>query len=37
MDTNGNDNRNTGLVAGVMGWVDARFPATKMWKEHVSE
>jgi ubiquinol-cytochrome c reductase cytochrome b subunit len=22
---------------GVMGWVDARFPATKMWKEHLSE
>lgn len=20
-----------------MGWIDARFPATKMWKEHVSE
>ena len=20
-----------------MGWIDARFPATKMWKEHLSE
>lgn len=23
--------------SGVMDWIDARFPATKMWKEHVSE
>jgi len=22
---------------GFLGWVDARFPLTKMWKEHVSE
>ena len=22
---------------GFMGWVDARFPLTKMWKEHLSE
>jgi len=22
---------------GFMGWVDARFPATKVWKEHISE
>ena len=23
--------------SGIMGWIDARFPATKMWKEHLSE
>jgi ubiquinol-cytochrome c reductase cytochrome b subunit len=22
---------------GLLGWIDARFPLTKMWKEHVSE
>jgi len=22
---------------GIMGWVDKRFPATKLWKEHLSE
>lgn len=22
---------------GLMGWIDARFPLTKMWKEHLSE
>jgi len=40
-NSNNNDGAGTGsgngLVAGVMGWVDARFPATKMWKEHLSE
>jgi len=25
------------MFASLMGWVDARFPATKMWKEHLSE
>ncbi len=24
-------------MQSLMGWVDARFPATKMWKEHLSE
>jgi ubiquinol-cytochrome c reductase cytochrome b subunit len=24
-------------LAAMMGWVDDRFPATKMWKEHLSE
>ena len=24
-------------LAGVVGWVDARFPMTKMWREHLSE
>ncbi len=24
-------------MQALMGWVDARFPATKMWKEHLSE
>lgn len=28
-----NDSKTTGL----MGWIDARFPLTKMWKEHLSE
>lgn len=23
--------------SGIMEWIDARFPATKMWREHVSE
>lgn len=22
---------------GLLGWVDARFPLTKMWREHLSE
>ncbi len=26
-----------GMMKSLMGWVDARFPATKMWKEHLSE
>ena len=37
---NSNNNKGAagnGLVAGVMGWVDERFPATKMWKEHLAE
>jgi ubiquinol-cytochrome c reductase cytochrome b subunit len=25
------------MLASLMGWVDARFPATKLWKEHLSE
>jgi ubiquinol-cytochrome c reductase cytochrome b subunit len=25
------------MFASLMGWVDARFPASKMWKEHLSE
>ena len=25
------------MFSSLMGWVDARFPATKMWKEHLSE
>ena len=25
------------MLQDFMGWVDARFPATKMWKEHLSE
>jgi len=25
------------MFANLMGWVDARFPASKMWKEHLSE
>ena len=24
-------------LAGMVGWVDARFPMTKMWREHLSE
>lgn len=24
-------------LAGLVGWVDARFPMTKMWREHLSE
>ena len=24
-------------TTGLLGWVDARFPATKLWKEHLSE
>ena len=23
--------------SGLMSWIDARFPATKLWKEHISE
>jgi ubiquinol-cytochrome c reductase cytochrome b subunit len=26
-----------GLLGGLMNWVDARFPATKLWKEHLAE
>jgi ubiquinol-cytochrome c reductase cytochrome b subunit len=22
---------------GLMGWIDARLPLTKMWKEHLAE
>jgi ubiquinol-cytochrome c reductase cytochrome b subunit len=25
------------MMAQLLGWVDARFPLTKMWKEHLSE
>ncbi|MFV2061830.1 MAG: cytochrome b, partial [Gammaproteobacteria bacterium] len=25
------------LLKAFMGWVDARFPATKMWEEHLSK
>ncbi|OUR65531.1 cytochrome b [Methylophaga sp. 42_25_T18] len=25
------------MLSSLMGWVDARFPATKLWKEHLSE
>ncbi|MBL4638789.1 MAG: cytochrome bc complex cytochrome b subunit [Proteobacteria bacterium] len=25
------------MFSSLMGWVDARFPATKLWKEHLSE
>jgi len=25
------------MFASLMGWVDARFPATKMWEEHLSK
>ncbi|MBE0439696.1 MAG: cytochrome bc complex cytochrome b subunit [Gammaproteobacteria bacterium] len=25
------------MFTSLMGWVDARFPATKMWKEHLAE
>lgn len=25
------------MFSGFMNWLDARFPATKMWKEHLSE
>ncbi|MDH5358385.1 MAG: cytochrome bc complex cytochrome b subunit [Gammaproteobacteria bacterium] len=25
------------MFSNLMGWVDARFPATKLWKEHLSE
>jgi ubiquinol-cytochrome c reductase cytochrome b subunit len=24
-------------MMSMMDWIDARFPATKMWKEHISE
>ncbi|HEX9803470.1 MAG TPA: cytochrome bc complex cytochrome b subunit [Gammaproteobacteria bacterium] len=26
-----------GMMTQLLGWVDARFPLTKMWKEHLSE
>lgn len=26
-----------GLITGVLGWVDERFPVTKMWDEHVGK
>ncbi len=29
--------RNGGRLAALGAWIDARFPMTKMWKEHVSE
>jgi ubiquinol-cytochrome c reductase cytochrome b subunit len=25
------------MMTGFMGWIDARFPLTKMWKEHLAE
>lgn len=25
------------MFSSLMGWVDARFPATKMWEEHLSK
>jgi ubiquinol-cytochrome c reductase cytochrome b subunit len=25
------------MLTQLLGWVDARFPLTKMWKEHLSE
>ncbi len=25
------------MLGNLMGWIDARFPATKMWKDHMSE
>ena len=25
------------LIGGALEWVDARFPATSLWKEHLSE
>ena len=25
------------LLTGLLGWVDARFPLTKMWEEHLSK
>lgn len=28
---------NEKATTGFLGWVDARFPATKLWREHVSE
>lgn len=28
---------NTQGTTGVMGWIDERFPATKLWREHLSE
>jgi ubiquinol-cytochrome c reductase cytochrome b subunit len=39
MDSNGDGRNNgkAGLITGLVRWVDERFPATKMWKEHVSE
>ena len=24
-------------TTGVLGWIDDRFPLTKMWKDHISE
>jgi ubiquinol-cytochrome c reductase cytochrome b subunit len=26
-----------GIMSGVMGWVDARFPATKFWNDHLAQ
>jgi hypothetical protein len=26
-----------GSAKGLIGWIDARFPLTKLWKEQVSE
>ena len=26
-----------GSSGGLMGWVDERFPATKMWNEHIGQ
>jgi len=38
MESNvGTARRSGGRLAALAAWIDARFPMTKMWKEHVSE
>jgi len=38
MESNvGTARRSGGRMAALAAWIDARFPMTKMWKEHVSE
>ena len=27
----------SGIARGLLGWIDARFPLSKMWREHLSE
>ena len=27
----------SGKLAALVAWIDARFPLTKLWKEHLSE
>ena len=36
-NTNENNTGIAGMATGLLGWVDDRFPLSKMWKEHMSE
>ena len=31
------ENTSTGNAGGLLGWIDARFPLSKLWREQVSE